>query len=104
MEASRRKMYPGYQQFDREGAVAGRQISKTGGLVNLAAGLTDEDGFYVTVAPAGTEGLLKVVLFSDDTDTAVVLPFYKGWEKNPVLLKRIVVDAGNTAATVYWGK
>ena len=104
MIVEQRVGYPGVQAYDKNGNVIGNYISKGGGEVNLATGLVDPEGFFVTIAPSGAEGLLKVVLYSDTTETPVVLPFYKGWEKNPILLKKIVVDAGNTATAVYWGK
>ena len=68
-------------------------------LINLAAGHTDETGFFVKVASDGEEGILKVRTFADNER---VLKFSFGW--NPELLKEVIVDAGNTATNVYWGK
>jgi hypothetical protein len=86
--------------INKGGEEVSPQITKSGGLINLAAGRTDSDGFYLAVAPAGTEGILYVIL--KGSTEAVPLPFYKNW--NPVLVTSVTVNASNTAATVYWGK
>jgi len=104
MNAEIRTQFPEVQVYDRNGQKMGNHISKTGGLINLSNGYADSDGFYISVAPSGTEGLLKVVPFTGDPSNPVVLPFYKGFDKNPVLLQAVVNDAGNTATVVYWGK
>ena len=91
--------------IDRSGNIVSFQVSKTGGLINLANGYQDsQNGFYVSIAPSGTEGLLKVVLFGGDMNNPIVLPFYKGFDKNPVLLQAVITDAGNTATVVYWAQ
>ena len=103
MTPDRRVAYPGVQVFDKNGNPITLQISKGGGSVILANGRLDTEGFYVCLDSAAVEGNLKVILYSDDTDTPVVLPFFKNW--NPILIKKIVGnDAANTATNVYWGK
>lgn len=70
-----------------------------GGLINLAAGFSDAEGFYIKIAPGGTEGLLNVKLFnSNDFQT---FPFYKG--PNSVLVKEVAAT-GHTATLAYWEK
>lgn len=97
-------MYPGSQIFDREGAVVGLQISKDGGTVNLTNGLRDNEGFYVILGTGATEGTLRVILFNNEENEAVTLPFFIGYS-NPVLIKEIIAGhADNTCTNVYWGK
>ena len=93
------------QQLDAGGNLASLQISQDGGLVDLAAGHEDQQGFYLTVAPGGTEGLLMVSLKGSDPANKPakrLMPFFFGW--NPILITQVWTDAGNTAATIYWGK
>lgn len=100
------KTFPPVHNKDSNGNNVAFQGSKAGGKVDLALGYRDEEGFYLAIeASAGTQGLLKVVLKGDTNntdDTVVVLPFFFGW--NPILVKEVKVDAGNTAAEVYWVK
>ena len=103
MNAVQRGMFPGTNVMDRNGSIIGMQISKSGGAINLTNGFTDTDGFYVTVAPGGTEGLIQCVPYNGDPANPILLPVYKGWANNPILLVS-VGTVGNTAATVYWGK
>jgi hypothetical protein len=103
MNATQRGMFPGTNVMDRNGSIVGMQISKSGGLITLANGFTDMEGFYVTVAPGGTEGLIVCVPMNGDPTTPVTLPVYKGWMNNPILLQSVSAG-GHTAVTVYWGK
>jgi hypothetical protein len=86
---------------NRNNSVLSLQGSVSGGAVNLESGHSDDEGFYVALAPDATEGVLKVTLL--EGTTPVVLPFFKGYS-NPVLIKEIHVDGGNTATSVYWYK
>jgi len=88
------------QLTNRDSEAIFPQITRTGGLLNLAAGKVDPEGFYLAVAPAGTEGLL-LVKFKGDT-TVCTMPVYKNW--NPMLVTEVTVSGSNTASTVYWGK
>lgn len=82
--------------IDSQGSDINFQISLDGGLIDLASGKTDNNGFYVAVS--GDAGLLSVKLMNNDN--FVSLPFFSGW--NPVLIKE-VATSGATATQVYWG-
>lgn len=75
-------------------------LSKKSVLVNLTNGYTDPTGFYVCVAPGGTEGILQVKFANDST--TYDLPVFFGW--NPVEIVEIVAGGTNTAVTIYAGK
>jgi len=83
--------------IDPQGSDINFQISSNGGLLDLASGKTDTNGFYLAVA--GDAGLLSVKLMNNDI--YISLPFFTGW--NPVLIKE-VATSGATATEVYWGK
>ncbi|HUX56589.1 MAG TPA: hypothetical protein VMV77_06420 [Bacteroidales bacterium] len=78
-----------------------------GGAIDLSAGMTDDTntvkakGFFISIAPDGTEGLIKVKTLGEP-DTERLMPFFYGW--NPILITEVVVDDENTAEGAYWAK
>jgi len=88
------------QLTNRDGESIFPQITKMGGLLNLSNGKADPEGFYLCVAPAGTEGVLLVKFKGDST--VCTMPVFKNW--NPMLVTEVTVSGSNTASTVYWGK
>ena len=72
-----------------------------GGLIDLVTnGWTDGDGFYVTLAPGATEGLLYVQPWN--SSEYKLLPFFLG--RNPILVKSVMPNIGTTATLAYWEK
>jgi hypothetical protein len=94
--------YSGAKILDNSNNISAQQISIEGGLINLAAGLAKDNPFYVAVSPTGTEGILYVILAGDETNTPIPQPVFKGY--NPILVKAVSVNVGNTAVDVYWGR
>jgi hypothetical protein len=73
-----------------------------GGLVDLTNGMTDDQGFYIVLAPGATEGLISVKPYQSDTFKS--FPFFIG--RNPMLIKAVNTAAlGSHVATLaYWEK
>jgi hypothetical protein len=86
--------------LNRNGIEVGFQTCD-GGLIDLVTnGFSDPQGFYITLAPGATEGLLSVKPWQ--SDEYKLLPFFLG--RNSVLVKAVRVDVGNTATLAYWEK
>lgn len=88
--------------ISRNGIEVGFQTCD-GGLLSIGVGSTayeDPQGFYITLAPGATEGLLMVKPWQ--SDEYKLLPFFLGI--NRILIRGIKYDAGNTATNAYWEK
>ena len=89
----------------RNNSVATLNLTE-GGAIDLATGMTDvvtnvkASGFFISISPAGTEGLIMVKTLGNATPR--LMPFFKGW--NPIIVTEVVVSGSNTATLPYWGK
>lgn len=70
-----------------------------GGALTLNVETIMEDGFYITLSSAATEGLLNVIPYGGAGYRQ--LPFFKG--PNSMLIKA-VASSGHTANNAYWSK
>ena len=106
MKSETRKLHPQQQIVDLNGNIVAMQVSIYSKPIANAAvsNYTDTQGFYVSVAPGGTEGVLKVIFKEDDTDTPYVIPVWAGGWNATGPLKQIVADAGNTVVGLYVGR
>ena len=98
--SSRQEVYA--KIIGREGVEIGFE-RYDGGLLDVSStgpGKEDTHGFYITLAPGATEGLLMVKPWQ--SDSYKLMPFFKG--ENKLLITGVKYDAANTATTVYWIK
>lgn len=96
--SSRQEVYA--KIISRNGIEVGFQTCD-GGLIDLVTkGWKDDQGFYITLAPGATEGLLMVKPWQ--SDSYKLLPFFSGI--NRILIREVKVDASNTATLAYWEK
>lgn len=106
MKTETRKLHPQQQIVDLNGNIVAMQVSTYSKPIanTVSSNYTDIEGFYVCIAPGGTEGVLKVIFKEDDTDTPYVIPVWTGGWNATGPLKKIVADAGNTVTGLYVGR
>lgn len=74
--------------------------SGDGGLIDLTNGMTDDQGFYITLHSDATEGVLNVKPYQ--SETFKLFPFFIG--RNPMLVKAVAPAGSHVATLAYWEK
>lgn len=106
MKSETRKLHPQQQVVDLNGNIVAMQISTYSKPIAdvVTSNYTDAEGFYICIAPGGTEGLLKVIFKDDEKDNQYVIPVWAGGWNATGPIKKIVADAGNTVTGLYVGR